>query len=101
MRTPQRKILVVFEQRLGQLILLIELIEVGHDFNQRPLAFAVVGATLFCVTRSIAGRSIKATTTQQRKERLGKRGRIQARSQTLMSKLIGGELFQDFAILQT
>src|SRR6185437_9617654 len=88
MRAPQRKMLVVFEQRLSQLIFLVQLFRMRQDFDDGAHPTPLITATLFFITRIIVGGSIETPATEQGKEDFTQRRRMQSRCKSLSCELV-------------
>ena len=99
-RTPEREVFVVLDQRFGQLKLFVKLFHVRENFDQRALPLAIVRPTFFGVPGSVNRRSIESMTAKQRKESLRQRRRIHPSLQPLVGKIVAGELAQDSRVFQ-
>src|SRR5437588_12703723 len=72
-----------------------------HHLDYRALALTIIRAAFFLVAGSVAGWRIKPAAAQHRKEAFGKRRRVHARGQSRVSKIVRGELAQNFCVFQT
>src|SRR5947199_6953862 len=53
MRAPEREVFVVFKQRFGKLVFLIQLFGMRENLDHCSLSLAMIAAALFGVKRSI------------------------------------------------